>query len=131
IFKATTLSALLLALAIYWRREETGLIPRSLVINYWLISLALIGGLRLALRQYLLGNGLMKLPLGPTNKDESAPRVAVYGAGAAGNQAVAALRMSRHMKPVAFIDDDRSLRGSIISGLKVYGPDQISSLIKT
>src|SRR5690606_38099119 len=78
IFKATTLAALLLALAIYWRREETGLIPRSLVINYWLISLTLIGGLRLALRQYLLGKGLIKLPLTPGARDDTGPRIAIY-----------------------------------------------------
>lgn len=131
IIKATTISALLLALAIYWRRDPPVIIPRSLVINYWLISLTLIGGLRLILRQYLLGQGLIPLPLGPlSNADQTPPRVAVYGAGAAGNQAVAALRMSRQMRPVAFVDDDPNLHGAVISGLLVYAPAEVARLIR-
>lgn len=131
IFKATSISALLLALAIYWRGEPAAVVPRSLVINYWLFSLLLIGGLRLGLRHYLVGHGLLPSPLGPlSHADQLPPRVAIYGAGAAGNQAVAALRMSRQMRPVAFIDDDPNLHGSIISGLQVYPAKQIGKLIK-
>jgi FlaA1/EpsC-like NDP-sugar epimerase len=44
-----------------------------------------------------------------TSRDDGLPKVAIYGAGAAGNQLVAALRMGRVMFPVAFIDDDSGI----------------------
>ena len=45
--------------------------------------------------------------------------MAIYGAGTAGNQLLAALRMGRVMRPVAFIDDDGDLANRVISGLQV------------
>ncbi|NQD92679.1 polysaccharide biosynthesis protein, partial [Pseudomonas sp. CrR25] len=48
IAKAVTLSSLLLALVVYWHREPPAVVPRSLVFNYWWLSLVMVGGLRLA-----------------------------------------------------------------------------------
>lgn len=131
IAKAVTLSALLLALAVYWRTDAPKLIPRSMVFNYWWLSLMLIGGLRLLMRQYFMGdwftpNTLTKFK----GKDATLPKVAVYGAGAAGNQLVAALRMGRAMRPVAFIDDDPNLHNRVIAGLRVYSAKQITQLVE-
>jgi len=130
IAKAVTLSALLLALAVYWRSDAPKLIPRSMVFNYWWLSLVLIGGLRLVMRQYFMGDwfspdSLMKFK----GRDASLPKVAVYGAGAAGNQLVAALRLGRAMRPVAFIDDDPNLFNRTIAGLRVYSPKHIQQMI--
>ncbi|WP_376781809.1 polysaccharide biosynthesis protein [Stutzerimonas balearica] len=129
IAKAVTFSSLLLALAIYWYRDAPALVPRSLVFNYWWISLMLLGGLRLLLRQYVLGDwyaGMLAVPFG---RDDGLTRVAIYGAGAAGNQLAAALRMGRAMRPVAFIDDDGDLANRVIAGLKVYKPRHIDQMI--
>jgi len=129
IAKAVTFSSLLLALAIYWYRDAPALVPRSLVFNYWWISLMLLGGLRLLLRQYVLGDwyaGMLAVPFG---RDDGLTRVAIYGAGAAGNQLAAALRMGRAMRPVAFIDDDGDLANRVIAGLKVYRPRHIDQMI--
>ncbi len=129
IAKAVTFSSLLLALAIYWYRDAPALVPRSLVFNYWWISLMLLGGLRLMLRQYVLGDwyaGMLSVPFG---RDDGLTRVAIYGAGAAGNQLAAALRMGRVMRPVAFIDDDADLANRVIAGLKVYKPRHIDQMI--
>ncbi|GAB6389779.1 nucleoside-diphosphate sugar epimerase/dehydratase [Stutzerimonas marianensis] len=130
IAKAVTLSALLLSLAVYWRTDAPKLIPRSMVFNYWWLSLVLIGGLRLVMRQYFMGDwfspdSLTKLK----GRDAGLPKVAVYGAGAAGNQLVAALRLGRGMRPVAFIDDDPNLFNRSISGLRVYSPTDIRQMI--
>lgn len=130
IAKAVTLSALLLALAVYWRSDAPKLIPRSMVFNYWWLSLVLIGGLRLVMRQYFMGDwfspdSLIKFK----GRDAGLPKVAVYGAGAAGNQLVAALRMGRAMRPVAFIDDDSNLYNRSIAGLRVYSPKHIQQMI--
>ncbi|MNF50505.1 UDP-N-acetyl-alpha-D-glucosamine C6 dehydratase [compost metagenome] len=130
IIKAVTLSSLLLALVVYWYREPAVNVPRSVVFNYWWLSLVLIGGLRLAMRQYFLGDWYVASHAMPfAAKDDGLPRVAVYGAGAAGNQLVAALRMGRAMRPVAFIDDDNSIATRTIAGLQVYKPKHIQQLI--
>ncbi len=128
IAKAVTLSTLVLALAVYWYRGPTALVPRSMVFNYWWLSLLLLGGLRLAMRQYFAGNWFELNPV-RTSVAPLLPRVAVYGAGSAGNQLVAALRMGRAMRPVAFIDDDPGIANRTIAGLRVYTPKHISQMI--
>ena len=55
-------------------------------------------------------------------KKQSRKRVAIYGAGLAGQQIAAALNRSDDYLPVCFIDDKRSLQGQSLSGLKIYSP---------
>lgn len=129
IAKAVTLSSLLLALIIYWYRGAPAIVPRSLVFNYWWLSLILLGGLRLLLRQYVLGDWYSVRLINPHLRADGLPRVAIYGAGAAGNQLAAALRAGRSMRPVAFIDDDPDIVNRVIAGLQVYKPSRIDQLI--
>ncbi|MNC08427.1 UDP-N-acetyl-alpha-D-glucosamine C6 dehydratase [Pseudomonas fluorescens] len=130
IVKAVSLSSLILGLVVYWYSNHQAVIPRSIIFNYWWLSLLMIGGLRLAMRQYFLGDWFTAAQHVPfTNRDKGLPRVAIYGAGAAGNQLVAALRMGRLMRPVAFIDDDVSISDRVISGLHVYEPKNIEKMI--
>lgn len=130
IVKAVSLSALILGVVVYWYSNHQNVVPRSIVFNYWWLSLLMIGGLRLAMRQYFLGDWFTAAQHVPfTNRDNGLPKVAIYGAGAAGNQLVAALRMGRAMRPVAFIDDDSSIADRVISGLQVYKPKHIQRMI--
>src|SRR5690606_11228962 len=130
IAKALSLSALLLALAVYWYRETPAVVRRSLVFNYWWLSLIMIGGLRLFMRQFFLGDCYsVGLPIPFVASDNSVPKVAIYGAGAAGNQLLNALRMGRLYRPVAFIDDDHNLAGRVIAGLRVYTPKHTRQMI--
>ncbi|MBV4479149.1 polysaccharide biosynthesis protein [Pseudomonas khavaziana] len=130
IIKAVSLSALILGVVVYWYSNHQNVVPRSIIFNYWWLSLIMIGGLRLAMRQYFLGDWFAASQHVPfTNRDNGLPRVAIYGAGAAGNQLVAALRMGRVMRPVAFIDDDTSIAERVISGLQVYKPKHIQRMI--
>ena len=131
IFKAVSLSALLMALAIYWYREAPVPIPRSLVINYWWLSLLLLGGLRLLMRLYFQGDwySLGQLALSRPASAHGLPKVAVYGAGAAGNQLVTALRMGKQIHPVAFVDDDDGIVNRVIAGIKVYKPSRLPQMI--
>lgn len=130
IFKAVSLSALMLALAIYWYRDAPMMIPRSMVLNYWWLSLTLIGGLRLLMRHYFMGDWFSgDHPYQFQAKDSGLPRVAIYGAGAAGNQLLAALRMGRSMRPVAFVDDDSSIANRVIAGLRVYKPKHLQQMV--
>ncbi|MCP3752114.1 nucleoside-diphosphate sugar epimerase/dehydratase [Pseudomonas sp. SBB6] len=130
IVKAVTLSSLVLALVVYWFSTRQIAVPRSVIFNYWWLSLIMIGGLRLIMRQYFLGDWFTAAQHVPfASRDNGLPKVAIYGAGAAGNQLVAALRMGRVMRPVAFIDDDEGLADRIISGLQVYRGKDIQKVI--
>jgi len=130
IIKAVTLSSLILGVVVYWYSNHQNVVPRSIIFNYWWLSLIMIGGLRLAMRQYFLGDWFSAAQHVPfTSRDDGLPRVAIYGAGAAGNQLVAALRMGRVMRPVAFIDDDSGIADRVISGLQVYKPKHIQQMI--
>lgn len=127
ILKAVTLSSAGWALFAYWVREPSVVVPRSLVFIYWWMSLMLVGSLRLLLRQFFMGDWYaVKAQVRHGNQ---LPKVAIYGAGAAGNQLLAALRMGRSIRPVAFIDDDDSISGRVIAGLKVYKPRDIEQMI--
>lgn len=130
IIKAVSLSSLILGVVVYWYSNHQNVVPRSIIFNYWWLSLIMIGGLRLAMRQYFLGDWFSAAQHVPfTNRDDGLPKVAIYGAGSAGNQLVAALRMGRIMRPVAFIDDDSGIAGRVISGLQVYKPKHIQQMI--
>lgn len=132
IAKAVSFSAIVFTIFVYLTTaNKTGaVVPRSMVLNYWCISLLLLGGLRLFMRQYFLGGWFSQydryLPLAQAKVIK---RVAVYGAGSAGNQLVAALRLGEQMLPVAFIDDDDSIANRSIAGLKVYKPKHIQQLL--
>ena len=130
IIKAVSLSSLVLAVVMYWYSTPANAVPRSIIFNYWWLSLVMLGGLRLAMRQYFLGDWFSAAQHVPfASRDDGLTRVAIYGAGAAGNQLVAALRMGRAMRPVAFIDDDEGIAGRIISGLQVFKPEHIQLMI--
>lgn len=130
IIKAVTLSSLILGVVVYWYSNHQNVVPRSIIFNYWWLSLIMIGGLRLAMRQYFMGDWFSAAQHVPfTSRDDGLPKVAIYGAGAAGNQLVTALRMGRVMRPVAFIDDDSGIADRVISGLQVYQPENIQQMI--
>ncbi|MDM7858482.1 polysaccharide biosynthesis protein [Thiopseudomonas acetoxidans] len=133
IAKAVTMAALALALLVYWMQSPgKPQIPRSFVMLYWINSLLAIGGLRLLMRQYFTGDwmsaGQQLVPFLQTKRQ--LPRVAIYGAGSAGNQLVRALRMGKAMEPVAFIDDDDNIATRTIAGLKVYKPKHIEEMLR-
>lgn len=56
-------------------------------------------------------------------------RVIVYGAGKTGQQLVGALRTDSTVKLVAFVDDNPMLQTSVVSGMYVYAPSELRSLI--
>lgn len=130
IVKAVSLSSLILAVVVYWYSNHQAIVPRSIIFNYWWLSLVILGGLRLCMRQYFMGDWFTAAQHVPfTSRDDGLTKVAIYGAGVAGNQLVAALRMGRVMRPVAFIDDDSSIAHRSISGLHVYKPKHIQQMI--
>ncbi|RTZ42328.1 polysaccharide biosynthesis protein [Candidimonas sp. SYP-B2681] len=133
IAKAVTASTVLLALAIYIYGKPPAVIPRSVVIIYWMLCLLLIGGLRVVMRQYFSSDRL-SLRTKPSElrggqRKDVRPRVIIYGAGAAGNQLLHALRIGREMIAVAFIDDNPELAGRLLAGLPVHAPNDLDNLL--
>ncbi|MEL6641000.1 MAG: nucleoside-diphosphate sugar epimerase/dehydratase, partial [Pseudomonadota bacterium] len=62
------------------------------------------------------------------DKDTEESRVLIYGAGPTGRQLAAALRMDETVTPVAFVDDNTTLQGSIVQGLRVFSPTHARKL---
>ena len=56
-------------------------------------------------------------------------RVAIYGAGEAGAGLSAVLSTTRVFDPVAFVDDNHSLHGRSINGIRVHAPGELPALI--
>lgn len=132
IFKSVTLGFLAFTLVLMVLRDSgfEVMFPRSVFFSYWSLCLMLVGGLRLVARQYFMGDWFASNSNKP-QKDELAggKPVAIYGAGAAGNQLLASLRVGELYRPVAFVDDDESVIGRTIAGLPVYSPDQVGQMM--
>ena len=62
------------------------------------------------------------------SQQESDKKVAIYGAGSAGIQLASALRVSQEMEPIVFVDNNRSLQGTYLGGIKVLHPDKLKKL---
>ncbi|EZQ17245.1 membrane protein [Halopseudomonas bauzanensis] len=133
IAKAVTLGFLAFAFTLLVAKDLgwNVLFPRSVYFSYWALSLIFIGGLRLLAREYFMGDWLTAgLPSIRSRDGEIAGQpVAIYGAGAAGTQLLASLKVGRMYKAVAFVDDDPKLVGRTIAGLPVYSGEEVGSMI--
>ena len=98
-------------------------VPRTVGIIQPLILFALVLLSRTS-ASYFLGGAYRKLSR-PTPSD----RTIIYGAGMAGQQLAAAIADAGTMKVVGFLDDDRSLEGRMISGLRVFAPKALQTLL--
>ncbi len=110
---------ILLMMAV-WVFLREGIVPRSSWLIAWLMLMALVGGSRLLLRRLLRRWFRPRAARVP---------VIIYGAGEAGAQLVNALRDSAEFAPVAFVDDNPRLWGSVVRGLKVRAPSKLPRLI--
>ncbi|WP_144213732.1 nucleoside-diphosphate sugar epimerase/dehydratase [Shewanella donghaensis] len=94
-------------------------IPRTVPVIYIAFSLVLIGGSR-ALVRSLVGTGIKRV----------GEPVIIYGAGVSGRQLLTSLVLSHEYYPFAFVDDDKTLHGTVIQGVHVHSPSIIRKLIK-
>ena len=62
------------------------------------------------------------------SKKDPDKRVVIYGAGSAGIQLANALRVSKEVQPIAFLDDNPSLHGTYLGGIKVLNPTRLERL---
>ncbi len=62
------------------------------------------------------------------SESSSEKKVVIYGAGSAGIQLASALRVSKEMQPIAFIDSNPSLHNTFLGGIKVLSPVKLKKL---
>jgi FlaA1/EpsC-like NDP-sugar epimerase len=115
VFTGVTASVLMLAMINELLLEKA--LPLAALAIYWALALLYVGGSRLLARQLLI------------QRPRESERVAIFGAGEAGARLAASLFAGRDFLPVGFIDDNRALWGSVIHGVEVYAPDQLSDLV--
>lgn len=123
--KAITIALLVWAMCTYLLGLQL-IVPRSVILIFWFISIVVIGGSRMIARWIILH----KFPGGEQKAKSQAERVIIYGAGAAGRQMATALYHSKEFSAVAFIDDDERLKGGDIHGTRVYSPNNIEVVIE-
>lgn len=97
-------------------------IPASVALIYWLGTFTLITGTRLTAQRWLYGD---------YSNHNLGKKVLIYGAGVAGSQLATVLKVDPAYSLVGFIDDDVSLKGWNILGLKVYSPLQLIEVTNT
>jgi FlaA1/EpsC-like NDP-sugar epimerase len=95
-------------------------VPLSAFAIFWALALLYGLGSRFFVR-YIFSRTL---------NGKSAARVAIYGAGDAGARLCAVLMGGPDFEPVAFVDDKKSLQGSSINGLTVFGSDVLPQLVR-
>jgi FlaA1/EpsC-like NDP-sugar epimerase len=96
-------------------------VPRSVPFIFATLAFVYVGGTRFLVRAWyhsIVARG------------STAEPVIIYGAGVAGAQLVNSLRIAGHFHPVAFVDDDPGLRGSVIDGIRIHGPEDIDQLLE-
>lgn len=113
--------ALFITLNLFFKPEE---IPRSIGIIQPILAFLLISFSRFSAR-FLLGQVYRNI-----FAYQERPKVLIYGAGQSGRQAAYSIGAADAMTVVGFIDDNKSLQGGTIDGLRVYGVDQLLRLKK-
>lgn len=93
---------------------------KSVFAIYWMIAFIYIGSSRMIARTYY-----RKIYRLPGHKK----RAIIYGAGQTGAKLALNLLATGGKTAVAFIDEDPSLQGHKISGIKVYPPTVLARLI--
>src|ERR1700730_15637112 len=119
----TVVSGVTLAVAVvvvFDRLLSNSEVPLSAFVIFWALALLYTVGSRFFVR-YLFAHTL---------NGKSAARVAIYGAGDAGARLSSVLLGGPDFEPVAFIDDKKSLQGSSINGLTVFGLEVLPQMVR-
>jgi FlaA1/EpsC-like NDP-sugar epimerase len=116
---AVLLYGCLLTAILLWMQWP--MVPRSLGVLQPLIFLFLVGASRAVARFWLAGLGHAAA------KVEG--RLLIYGAGTAGVQTAAALRLSRQYALLGFVDDDPAKVGRSVNGVPVFAPEEVPNIV--
>lgn len=100
------------------------LVPRTIGI---LQPLLLLIGLALV---RLLASELLGEQVTSKVASDIQASVLIYGAGNSGQQLAASLKVSGQTQIVGFLDDNKSLQKALISGIPVFSPTELDSIIR-
>ena len=98
------------------------LISLQLPINFFLIHFFVVTCF------FSLSRYLVHWILDADKKDVTI--VAIYGAGTSGRQLQTIMSHNHNMRIIAFLDDDKTLHGKYIQGVKVHDPSSLDKLIE-
>ena len=120
VFVAAVTSSLLVTTFVAFLYQFQGF-PRSAFLIDFVLTLLFIGGIRVGVRMVLNPGSVMSE--GFLGNGKNRKRVIILGAGFTGEKVVREILDSpaMEMKPVAFLDDDRSKQGKSIHGVPVKG----------
>lgn len=96
-------------------------LPRSTPFTFGFFVFLWVWGTRSAIRMLIRLFLQLQIPVS---------RIAIYGAGTAGRQTLAALRSAPEYQVVAFFDDDDSLVNTNVQGLRVYAGKDFAGIYK-
>lgn len=121
IFKAVGLTAIFWVVVAYVvRLEGSTVVPRTVLVLFWLLSLLLISGFRYISRWLILEF---------TQEQTQRRNILVYGAGDAGRQIAATLKQNSNRIMIYQVDDDPTMWGATIGGIRISNPADLERLI--
>ena len=118
---ASGVALLIVANFIFVMLTDVDGMPRSIPLIFGMAAWLYVGGSRLLVRSYY--HWL-------TTSNQSVHKVLIYGAGSAGSQLVHSLNQGQEHLVKGFIDDDASIVGSTLAGIKVYPTKALKYLIE-
>ncbi len=118
VLKGVTVGALAVASVAYLVPLQV--FPRSVPVIFWLLAVLFISGSRFMVRAYV------QWYQGATAGRDA---IIIFGAGSAGLELARVLLQQGDFRPVAFIDDDKTLHGRSVYGLTVYPRDALGDLL--
>lgn len=106
--------------ALFVAIHDIGGLGRAFLVLELLLSTALLGGSRIAVRLYYFTQ----------SRQQNAERVCIYGAGALGEVTLRNLQNDGY-RVMGYVDDDRAAKGRMIHGRRVLGaPENIAFFLK-
>lgn len=113
---ATVCSGFTMALTVFLFRLP---LPMAVPVLYSVLLFLAVGASRYLFREVI-----------HSTLNRRKERVVIYGSGAAGRQVAHILMQGADYLPIAFVDDEPSVQGSLVAGLRVYPPEKIDQLIR-
>ena len=95
-------------------------ISRVVFLSFWMGAVLGVVGVRLIGRSLLRNRG---------GNPEVKRRVLIYGAGEAGAGLLSMLSQDGSMQVCCFVDDDRTLNGREVRGVRIHHPEMIPELV--
>lgn len=98
--------------------------PRSIFIIFWVLSIIMVGGVRILLRLINISRTEGWRAIRLLKRDIRPKRVVILGGGSDGARLLSALRedVSEVTAVIGFLDDKPQKRGMYIRGVRVLGP---------